>query len=377
MEPGTPEEDDARLWRAVAVFRGLALLYAVALFLRVQDEYRSPGGAWLVLAVMAAWTAFLTTSVTAQRRPGRATVAVDLVLACAAVLATGFVDDPARVEAGAQTLPSIWAASAVLAWAVSWGPVAGFAAGAAVSAADVVLVGGEVTPAVVNNIVLLLLAGAIVGYAVRLFRQGRRELAAAAAAEAATAERERLARDIHDSVLQVLAYVQRRGAEVGGEAAEIGRLAGEQEARLRALVVSGPAPAADAGGEQDLRAAVSALSGRGVTVVAGADAVLLPAHDVAVLAAAAREAVGNVARHAGPDASTWVLVEDDGGCVAVTVRDDGAGIPDGRLAEAAAQGRLGVASSIVGRVEEIGGTVRITSAPGEGTEVELTLRRDR
>ena len=36
--------------------------------------------------------------------------------------------------------------------------------------------------------------------------------------EAATRERERLARGIHDSVLQVLALVQRRGAELGGEA---------------------------------------------------------------------------------------------------------------------------------------------------------------
>jgi hypothetical protein len=44
------------------------------------------------------------------------------------------------------------------------------------------------------------------------------------------------ARDIHDSVLQVLAMVQRRGAEAGGAAAELGRLAGQQEAALRSLI---------------------------------------------------------------------------------------------------------------------------------------------
>ena len=78
--------------------------------------------------------------------------------------------------------------------------------------------------------------------------------------EAASRERERLARGIHDSVLQVLALVQRRGAEAGGEAAEIGRLAGEQEAALRALIAptatrlrlavrgAGPAGAAHPGG---------------------------------------------------------------------------------------------------------------------------------
>ena len=53
----------------------------------------------------------------------------------------------------------------------------------------------------------------------------------AAQVEAATRERERLARGIHDSVLQVLALVRRRGEELGGEAAELGRLAGEQEPR--------------------------------------------------------------------------------------------------------------------------------------------------
>ena len=57
--------------------------------------------------------------------------------------------------------------------------------------------------------------------------------------EAASRERERLARDIHDSVLQVLALVQRRGAEAGGAAAELGRLAGQQEAALRALMGGG------------------------------------------------------------------------------------------------------------------------------------------
>ena len=66
-----------------------------------------------------------------------------------------------------------------------------------------------------------------------------------------------------------------------------------------------------------------------------------------------------------------MLVEDEGATVTVSVRDEGPGIPDGRLDEAAGQGRLGVAQSIRGRVADLGGrSDRVR--PGQGTEVELT-----
>src|SRR5690606_13885968 len=86
----------------------------------------------------------------------------------------------------------------------------------------------------------------LTGYMSRLAGDAQRRLQEAAERGAATRERERLARGIHDSVLQVLALVQRRGAEMGGEAAQLGRLAGEQEATLRALVAGGATgPAGD------------------------------------------------------------------------------------------------------------------------------------
>ncbi|WP_369751358.1 ATP-binding protein [Micromonospora sp. ATCC 39149] len=69
------------------------------------------------------------------------------------------------------------------------------------------------------------------------------------------------------------------------------------------------------------------------------------------------------------------LFENEGETVTVSVRDEGPGIPAGRLDEAARQGRLGVAQSIRGRMADLGGTARITSTPGAGTEVELTVPR--
>ena len=68
-----------------------------------------------------------------------------------------------------------------------------------------------------------------------------------------------------------------------------------------------------------------------------------------------------------------MLVEDEDDAVTVSVRDDGAGMAPGRLAEAEDQGRLGVAQAIRGRVTDLGGTVRIQSAPGQGTELELRI----
>ena len=57
------------------------------------------------------------------------------------------------------------------------------------------------------------------------------------------------------------------------------------------------------------------------------------------------------------------------------MRDEGPGIAEGRLEEAAAQGRLGVAQSVLGRMTDLGGTASLESTPGEGTEWELTVPR--
>jgi signal transduction histidine kinase len=196
---------------------------------------------------------------------------------------------------------------------------------------------------------------------------------------AAAAERARLARVVHDGVLQVLAIVQRRGLELGGEAADLGRLAGEQEAALRALVQQGGAPPAygqeAADGVADLARALSALGTRQVTVSVPGQPVELSSATVAEVTAVVRACLDNVATHVGPDAPAWVLLEDLGDSVVVSVRDEGPGIPEGRLEEAEAQGRLGVCQSIRGRITDLGGTATLVTAPGQGTEWELTVPR--
>jgi signal transduction histidine kinase len=372
------------MWRAVGVFRLLALAYAVAVAVANRHDYTRPALAWTLIGVMVVWTAYLAQDLRGGDRfygvSGRASVArpkilltVDLVLAVALVVATVAVVSRARIDAGAATLPGTWAAAAVLAWAVAGGPLWGVAAAAAVGAADFVE-RGAVTQTTVFGVALLLLAGGVGGYVVRLADRAAAASARVARVEAATAERERLAADIHDSVLQVLALVARRGAALGGEAAELGRLAAQQESALRTLVAT-PLPVVDDQGEQDLRALIEPLAGERVTVSCPAVPVPLASEVAHALASAARAALDNVDRHAGPAAQAWLLVEDTGDAVSVSIRDDGAGMAPDRLASARRDGRLGVDQSIVGRMRSVGGTAAVESAPGAGTEVELRVPR--
>jgi signal transduction histidine kinase len=103
--------------------------------------------------------------------------------------------------------------------------------------------------------------------------------------------------------------------------------------------------------------------------------VMLPGATATELGELAREALTNVERHAGGGARAWVLLEDLGGEVVLSIRDDGVGIPRRRLELASAQGRMGVSRSIVGRAEALGGTAALDTAPDEGTEWEVRVPR--
>ncbi len=190
--------------------------------------------------------------------------------------------------------------------------------------------------------------------------------------------------------------VQRRGTALGGEAAELGRMAGEQEVALRTLVAGGIArpslvsedesegavvrvvevdDEADASAPVDLRALIAPRAGSRVTLSEPGAPVLLPPPAARELAAAVGAALDNVRVHAGEGAHAWILIEDWPDEVIVTVRDDGPGIPEGRLAQAEGEGRMGVALSIRGRLRDLGGSAEVVSVPGQGTEVELKVPR--
>jgi len=366
------------LWRAIAVFRFASVGYA-ALRLAAIDraEYSRPDWAWAVIAVMAAWTVVTTIGYARPERRTRGLLGADLAVTVGLLLSTQVLQYPDATVRGALPVTATWMAGPVLAWAVRYGRRAGTIAALIVTCCDFAVQHGAALGAALNGAVLLLLTGVIVGHLARLAAEVETERQRAIEVEAASRERERLARDIHDSVLQVLALVQRRGAEAGGAAAELGRLAGQQEAALRALVGDGWAgdQAPGASGDVDFRQMVLPAQTDRVTVSVPAQAVAMTPAAAAELTAAMRAALDNVRQHCGEQTRAWVLVEDEPGLVRVTIRDDGPGIPDGRLAQAAASGRLGISHSISGRLRDLGGSAAISSVSGEGTEVELCLPR--
>jgi signal transduction histidine kinase len=363
------------MWRVVAVFRVITLAYAAFLIVRNYHHYAHPAGGFVALGLMAAWT--VVTVIAYARPAGRVPwlIVADVAVSVALVLSTRWIDTAVRISTGAPTIPVTWAVSAVLACAVAGGPWAGLAGGVAVSAADLAERQAFLPQSTFNATVLVLIAGGIGGYVVRLGLQAEAAVDRAARTEAAIAERERIARGIHDSVLQVLALVSSRGRELGGEAADLGRLAAEQEAALRSLV-SGASSEPDAGtGRIDVCGLIEPLADAAITVACPATPVLLPAAAARAVGGATQAAIDNVRKHAGDGARGWVLVEDEGPAVRVSVRDDGKGFAADRLTAAAASGRLGVSHAIIGRVREVGGTATVTSSPGLGTEVDLRVPR--
>ena len=178
-------------------------------------------------------------------------------------------------------------------------------------------------------------------------------------------ERADIAAHLHDSVLQTLALIQRNAASPR----EVARLARGQERTLRTLLYGTRTASGQFGDE--LRAAAGEVEDAyavSVDVVMVGDAPLND--DLAALAAAAREALVNAAKHSGVEAvSLYAELEPDE--VSVFVKDRGVGFDVDEIAD----DRQGVRGSIIGRVERHGGNVRVTSRKGAGTEVELRMPR--
>ncbi|GAA3533615.1 DUF5931 domain-containing protein [Aeromicrobium panaciterrae] len=359
-----------RLFNAIAVLRIVVLVNAVGLNIYRRGTFEHPRAAAVCVGVMVVWTAF---ALWAYRRPERRTAAllvVDLVLAVALVLVTPLV----KGGDFSSTLPGSWIIGALLAWSARFRLWGGFGAGLVLAVADVAQ-RQDLGASDYGNAFLLILSGTIVGYLCGSLQQMAAERDAAERATAAAAERARLARAVHDGVLQVLALMQRSGRELGGEAERLGELAGEQERVLRRLIrmQSSSMIASDA---VDLSSALTQLESiPAVTVSTPGTPIELSPHTADEVVAVVRACLDNVKVHVGERAPAWVLVQAGSEHVEVSVRDEGPGIAPGRIEAAFAQGRLGIAESIRGRVAALGGTTELVTGTS-GTEWEIVIPRD-
>jgi signal transduction histidine kinase len=194
----------------------------------------------------------------------------------------------------------------------------------------------------------------------RLSRRAARERAERIRSD----ERAEVAAHLHDSVLQTLALIQRRG----DDPREVAALARRQERELR-LWLSGRSERPDVELMAALRAAAAAVEVEHAVEIDVVTTGECPLDDRAVaLLGAAREAMTNAARHAG-GGRVSVFAEVADGRIEVFVRDRGGGFD----VDTVPADRRGVRESIVGRMRRAGGRATITSGPESGTEVELSL----
>jgi signal transduction histidine kinase len=225
----------------------------------------------------------------------------------------------------------------------------------------------------VGDVAVWVVSGIVYGwafFAVRINDIRRREAERALAEErvqrSLAESRASIAADIHDSVLQSLAYIQRHSSD-----ASMAEVAADQDRELRRYLDRLSAEHPD-GLEVLLRAAAWDVEDRHeieIEVVCVGDCPSCP--QLEPLVSAAREAMVNAATHSGA-ARISVFAEARDGKIDIFVRDTGSGfdlgIDDG--------GKHGIRRSIVGRLERNGGAATITTAPGRGTEVALTIPMD-
>lgn len=195
-------------------------------------------------------------------------------------------------------------------------------------------------------------------------------------------ERQRMAREIHDTIAQGLTGViaQLEAAEhAWGNDADVRRRLGSaedlardslSEAR-RSVQAVRPGPLSDSRLPEALREVATRWSGLTdipvLVSIAGQPRTLHPEIEVTLLRAA-QEGLANVARHAAAtQAGITLTFMDDS--VALDVRDDGAGF---EATQADKEGSFGL-TAMQQRVRNINGEFTIESAPGEGTAIAVRV----
>jgi two-component system NarL family sensor kinase len=236
--------------------------------------------------------------------------------------------------------------------------------------------------------VLYLLQLPIAASMARRLRRGSREREELLerAIDASSAERRRIAGDLHDGVVQdlaglsfTLAAAAERSRAQGDEPAAEELRRGAEQARqsvrgLRSLLVEiYPPSLRQAGLASALSDLVGPVAARGIETAVDAPAALdIAPEDEALLFRVAQEAVRNAVAHAAPRRLEIAVTENDRH-IALTVADDGSGF-DPASAESAGEGHFGL-SMLRDLAQQAGAKLSVDSAPGSGTRVRIEVPR--
>jgi signal transduction histidine kinase len=194
-----------------------------------------------------------------------------------------------------------------------------------------------------------------------------RRLGTERVARARSEERSEVAAHLHDSVLQTLALIQKRS----DDPEQVARLARRQERDLREWLSDDQPTRPDERLADALRAAAAEIEdshGAPIEAIVVGDMEL--DDRMRALVGAAREALTNAAKFATDGGPVRLYAEIEDGDAQVFVDDRGPGFDP----EKVPNDRRGVRESIIGRMKRHGGRAEIRSEPGDGTEVELTMR---
>ena len=367
MDVGPAERELGALARRYAVLtRAIVAAGCIALGLAVVPGPRPVLAAAGMLALLA-WILRYTTAM--LRSPRAWLVTVDLALVCVAALGERWtVLDAVDADGTGWALAVVTVTAVAVQWHTPlWAGTVAFVALVGAYVAGAWLAVGAVEAQRLPAALWVLPMGAMsrVCYVV-LIRAGRRsdamlaererhrqDLAVSAARRADEREQQAL---LHDTVAATLLMVGL--GTVPGPRTWLADQAGRDLLVLRRQV--GPAAPTDLA---DLLAAE--VSGSPVPVRhAALPSVALPSVAADAIAGSVREALRNVARHAGVDHATLTVSVDP---LRVDILDDGRGFDPQRVPEH----RRGVAASMVERMATAGGRATIRSSPGNGTLVRL------
>jgi two-component system NarL family sensor kinase len=193
--------------------------------------------------------------------------------------------------------------------------------------------------------------------------------------DAEDSARRRIAQLIHDDALQSLLAANQELIEAAPGRAGVTRaqeVVSRSIADLREALLSLHPVTLERGGFQQALGAVARQAARqgGFEVSLEVDQAALARNDELALALA-RELLANATHHSGASEVSVRLAARDGAIV-LEVADDGSGMDPSRPSEALASGHIGLAS-VDQRVQAVGGTFELDSAPGRGTVARAVL----